>query len=111
MTASSLAAPAAWQTAVRDLWTHRIHREFCLYTNIGLNLSGAVLEGHDPEGMHYIPAYGYAQMCWHIGSLMGSLTTISEEHNVPLKQVLAEASEYAREQHGEHHPQLKQAAK
>lgn len=109
MTIAPAASAADWKSRVHQLWIDRIHREFCLYTNIGLNLGGAVLEGHDPKGMHYIPAYGYSQLCWHISTLMHSLISISEEFDIPLADVLNEVSDYAAQQHGEYHPQLRNA--
>ena len=111
MTNQLTAAPAAttsdWQSRVRQLWVDRIHREFCIYTNIGLNVGGAVLKGHDPNGIHTNPAYAYSQLCWQVGTVMETLISISEEFEVPLADVLREVTNYALEQHGEYHPALR----
>lgn len=98
-------APAVatkWQDDVKSYWKDRIHREFCLYTNIGLNLGGAVIEGHDPQGVHTNPAYGYSQMCWQVALFIGHLPTIAKNHGVPVEEVIEYASEHAMGEYGEH---------
>ena len=80
-------APAAescaedWKIDVHYAWLDRILREHIC--------AEAVHSGGMP----------YAQLCWQVSFLMEYLMEISAEHEVPLAEVLTEASMVARYEH------------
>lgn len=94
MTASAATA-TKWQDDVKSYWKDRIHREFCLYTNVGLNVRGDVIKGHDPQGIHTNPAYGYSQLCWQVSLFIGYLNTVAQNNGVPVEEVVEYACEHA----------------
>jgi hypothetical protein len=87
MPTATTAAPAAesftedWKIDVHNMWLDRIRRE---------HICAAAVHS---DGMPY------AQLCWQVGFLMELLIAISAEYDIPLKEVLTEASSFAISQH------------